>query len=390
MSIIRQNAALDRTFRSHVPEVAAEVTVKIRREVPALGRVGYLDSLIEDAIGHFVDLLAEPELSSDQILQRACEAGAQEAAEGRGPDVLTAAVRLAAGIAIARLTEHAERLGFSIAFSAVGRIAQTAFAYTDRIAEAIVTGHGLQAPSIAEQERNRRRLLDLLLTSASTDLQIKEAAQQAGWRVPHSIAVIVVRPGGPVTGRPLLPPDALSGLHLAEPCAIVPDPDGPQRLSRLGSALRGWTAVIGPTVGVGEAAMSLRWADRTLELVRQGRITGNGVRPVCAAEHLPQLLMALGADLTDLVAADRLAPLALVKAGLRNELEATLLALFECHFRASSVATRLQVHPQTVRYRLRKLQELFGDDLYDPDKQLEMHLLLRARLLRRGAARYPN
>jgi DNA-binding PucR family transcriptional regulator len=39
------------------------------------------------------------------------------------------------------------------------------------------------------------------------------------------------------------------------------------------------------------------------------------------------------------------------------------------------------VHPQTIRYRIRRLEELFGDRLYEPDIRLELELALRARRL---------
>jgi DNA-binding PucR family transcriptional regulator len=42
------------------------------------------------------------------------------------------------------------------------------------------------------------------------------------------------------------------------------------------------------------------------------------------------------------------------------------------------VAERLGVHPQTARYRLGRLRELFGDDLADPDRRFWLELALRA------------
>ena len=38
-------------------------------------------------------------------------------------------------------------------------------------------------------------------------------------------------------------------------------------------------------------------------------------------------------------------------------------------------------HPQTVRYRLRQIQELFGDQLRDQDRRFELQLALRIRTL---------
>jgi DNA-binding PucR family transcriptional regulator len=45
------------------------------------------------------------------------------------------------------------------------------------------------------------------------------------------------------------------------------------------------------------------------------------------------------------------------------------------------VAQQIHVHPQTVRYRLRQIQELFGDQLRDPDLRFELQLALRVRKL---------
>jgi DNA-binding PucR family transcriptional regulator len=45
------------------------------------------------------------------------------------------------------------------------------------------------------------------------------------------------------------------------------------------------------------------------------------------------------------------------------------------------VARRLGVHPQTVRYRLRRLEELFGDALTETESRYELELALRGRTL---------
>ena len=39
----------------------------------------------------------------------------------------------------------------------------------------------------------------------------------------------------------------------------------------------------------------------------------------------------------------------------------------------------MHVHPQTVRYRLRQVDDLFGDQLRDPDRRFELEIALRAR-----------
>jgi DNA-binding PucR family transcriptional regulator len=43
------------------------------------------------------------------------------------------------------------------------------------------------------------------------------------------------------------------------------------------------------------------------------------------------------------------------------------------------MARALDLHPQTVRYRLARLRELLGQQLDDPDARLELELALRAQ-----------
>ena len=61
-------------------------------------------------------------------------------------------------------------------------------------------------------------------------------------------------------------------------------------------------------------------------------------------------------------------------------LSRTLLAWLSTHDSAPVLARKLGVHAQTVRYRLRRLRELLGDRLDDPDSMLAMKLALEAAL----------
>ena len=49
-------------------------------------------------------------------------------------------------------------------------------------------------------------------------------------------------------------------------------------------------------------------------------------------------------------------------------------------FNATAVSGHLHVHPQTVRYRFRQLEELFGNSIYATSDRLELHMALRAWL----------
>jgi DNA-binding PucR family transcriptional regulator len=58
-------------------------------------------------------------------------------------------------------------------------------------------------------------------------------------------------------------------------------------------------------------------------------------------------------------------------------LSETLLAWLDHQGRVPEIAAALNVHPQTVRYRLGRLRELFGAQLDDPQVRFELALVLR-------------
>ncbi|MGH3164904.1 MAG: helix-turn-helix domain-containing protein, partial [Trebonia sp.] len=47
----------------------------------------------------------------------------------------------------------------------------------------------------------------------------------------------------------------------------------------------------------------------------------------------------------------------------------------------AEIATALGVHVQTVRYRINRLKEIFGDVIDNPDSRLAFELALRVRRL---------
>ncbi|MFD6985621.1 helix-turn-helix domain-containing protein, partial [Streptomyces sp. NPDC059956] len=93
------------------------------------------------------------------------------------------------------------------------------------------------------------------------------------------------------------------------------------------------------------------------------------------------LLLLPPAELIDDLAAGCLAPLAACRPGQADRLADTLLAWLQTRGGAAEVAARIGVHPQTVRYRMRQLRELWGDALDDHDQRFALELVLRARKL---------
>src|SRR5699024_11266238 len=97
--------------------------------------------------------------------------------------------------------------------------------------------------------------------------------------------------------------------------------------------------------------------------------------------RLPALLLTQDTALVTAMARSRLAPLTRLREQQREPMAETLLAWLETGLNAKKAAVRLGVHPQTVRYRIRRLEELFGPCLRDPARRFELELVLRARRL---------
>jgi DNA-binding PucR family transcriptional regulator len=83
--------------------------------------------------------------------------------------------------------------------------------------------------------------------------------------------------------------------------------------------------------------------------------------------------------------AAQLAPLERLRPAQQDRLAETLLAWLQHGCNANEVAVSVHVHPQTVRYRLRQVDDLFGDQLRDPDRRFELEIALRARQMLRRA-----
>jgi DNA-binding PucR family transcriptional regulator len=137
-------------------------------------------------------------------------------------------------------------------------------------------------------------------------------------------------------------------------------------------------AALGPEVAWQESAVTFARAREVLRLAGEGGIDGDEALLVADMHRLSLLL---GADrrLARDVAESALSPLDGETELSRERLGSTLDAWLRHRGRTEAVAKALHVHPQTVRYRLARLRELFGTRLDDPDGRFELELALRAK-----------
>lgn len=378
--------ALAEPLRNDLDAVADEVVEAILKHVPEYGGPAAvrLRSVALEALTLFVDLIADPQRQADAVSAMYHGLGRTMARQDRGLDALQSALRVGGMQAWRRLSRTAEGLGWNSAV--VSALGELALHTAHEVAEAAARGYAEEQLSSSEHlERRRRRLIGLLLGEDPVSAEaVHDLARAARWPLPRQVAVVAIASSPDVRDEawPLTASDVLVDMDSRPPRMLVPDPHHQTDFAgrTFARAVRDRPAAIGPTVSVTQAARSLLWATRALGLMGRGILPRQGV--VRCVDHLSTLLLHSDEPLLDELRSHVLAPLDGVSPAQRSRHVETLLAWLLSGNNAPDVAARLHLHPQSVRYRLRQLKQLFGDALDDPDTRLDLILALRAESLR--------
>jgi PucR-like helix-turn-helix protein len=365
----------------HLPAVADEIIAGIASEVPAYARPlegTFGENIrrgVEQALSQFNEMVRNPGAGRGAGRNVYVALGRGEFREGRSLEALLAAYRVGARVAWRRLSEAGLAAGLSREVLAL--LAESIFAYIDELSAESAEGFAQeQAARAGEEERRRAEVLELLLGQPPVEVAVLEAAADAaGWQVPKELAALAWRPDASRGVAARLPLGSLAAPAGGVMCALVPDPGAPGRRAEMQRALDRTPAGLGPVVGREDAHRSFRRAAAALALAEERSVDGL----LAAGEHRVALLLRSDPSLVDEIADDRLAPLRDETPLSRDRLESTLLSWLRHDGNVPAAAEDLHVHPQTVRYRLGRLRELFGDALDLPDARFELELALRAR-----------
>jgi hypothetical protein len=369
---LRLPAGVVSAMRRDVTGVAAQVVAAVINEVPSYsdpfrGQMGRnIEVAVETALEGFLDLAARREGidAGDQIesvLEAAYALGRGEARSGRSMDALARAYRVGARVAWREMSEAAVAAGLSATTTA--RFAELVFAYIDELSDASVTGH---ADELATSGRLRQRRLERLavrLLEGASEAELTAAAERADWTPPAALVSVILPEDKVRTVQGRLDAKTLqvsedspsvdidSGLTVL----LVPVASASRRAALL-RVLRDVDAVVGPTRPWTEVRSSYR---RALRAQRQGLATDT-------EQHLAELVRTADPDALDDLRGRVLAPLGDLRPASVEKLTETLAAWLRHHGRRDEVAAALFVHPQTVRYRMGQLRDLYGDRLTDP------------------------
>jgi hypothetical protein len=381
-------AAVADAMRRELPSVAEQTVAAIVVEVPSYadafgGEMGRtIENAVQLALGGFLELAAaggEGDASTpiQPALDGAYALGRGEARSGRSMDALLGAYRVGARVSWRHMAASAVAAGLGV--QQLARFAELVFAYIDQLSAASVAGHSDElATSGRVRERYLERLANQLLGGGSRE-DLLAATERADWQTPRTLTAVIL-PEARVRGalasldrRTLRSTEDVPGLSTSGELGVllVPDAEGRSRPALLRS-LGEREAVVGPARPWEEVHSSYARALRALQL----GLTPDGPEPLDTENRLADLV--LRADETALadLRAQALAPLADLSEGAREKLTETLRSWLLHHGRREAIAAELFVHPQTVRYRMGQLRELYGNRLEDPRTVLELTLAL--------------
>jgi len=381
---VRALSGLGESFRKHVPEATSEIEAAVIRHIPEKPEQDTEDfqrtvrHAVAVATRLFVDYLAASEPDPTEFIDLFAKLGALSARHGYSLDNVQSALRMSSQVACRRFIRDAYR--YSWPKETLELLTDSLFALLGQAADVASRSYAReQSLRAGDLQRRQERLRDALVADPAPDRDtIAELAKAAHWPVPATIAVVALTPGA-AGGPVILPPNVLGsrdgdGHGDPSPYLVVPDPESAAgqwlgtNLRRLGPA------AIGPTVSVTQGAISRRWARRALDLVHRGILPAEPA-PRCA-DHTSTLVAHAGEELLSIVTERRLSRLLRQNTRRRLPLVETLLAYLECGDSAPLAAARLGVHEQTVRYRLRRLDEILDPDLRQPSRRLDLMLSL--------------
>jgi hypothetical protein len=362
-----------------VPLIVDAAIAAIRGGGPDLGSSeSALERNLRLGLTDAVDRWFDTAPSADADLHFAL--GRAQARAGRSLDELMSFYRIAGQTMWRRLAEVGTAAG--IEPQHLYRLVETGFGCVEELSTQAAAGFAEEQSYRTGASHSRRsELVRLLLHDPPPAREVLEAAAYAvGIELTPTLACFA----GPAEQYDAFSRSARDHVVLGSRAGAFVgamfDPDGPGRRRQLAAAAEraGVQLALGPPVPVGEARSSLERARALLALLQAGMLVGG---PLAEADHHDvALLLSAEPQLAHDVARRRLAPLDAVRGETtRSNLDLTLRAWLRNPRQRKTIAHELGVHPQTVRYRMTRLRELFGARLDDPDGRFELELALRVR-----------
>ncbi len=346
---------------------------RIREEIPEFRRVPVeaLARAIRGNVTRALTALRDLRPPTEAELEQAAEIGRERAEQGLTVDAVLHAYRISISSVWSRFGEVARERGADV--GSVLAFSETLWLWADAVMDIVAAAHREVELEQAREEQQRRDAFVLaLLTGTLSAAELRRDSATHGLDADRDFIPFRAR----ATGGGALPHRAAVALAGDGGLVISLDRDLAGIAAHAPDGIAGAACGLGPPARLADVAASFAVASRALQTAvafgQEGAfsLADLSIRPAILADE----------PLGDAFAARYLEPLdALGRMGA--ELDTTLRAWFDQEMRIDETARVLHVHPNTLRHRLRRFEEVTGTTLRDPRHLVELWWALERRRL---------
>ena len=369
-----------------VAETADRITRMITSEIPSYRAGVIAESAVHEAVRSNLELMIEAlRRPGPADLAAARQTGLLRGRVGAPLPELLRAYRIGFAEFWRLLVEEARRSG-AIAYDALIDVATEIWELADDYSMAVTDAYReADSGRVIASAKQRAALVDAVLTGGLTDHDTQwEIAERL--RLPHTGVFLVVAAEASIIGEDPMP-DAemrLAAKDIASGWRLMPELAA--GVLSCGSAARLETAVgtvsdmARTRVGLSPPFHDLRHAPDNLRYARtaMGSLPAGAARARQFSATPLGVLAASSPEAARSVARDVLGPILALPVGDRDSYLATVQAWLDARGSAADAGAALFLHANTVRHRIRRIEELAAVDLADPNDVANVAAALQA------------
>ena len=398
--LARLGGAFDGMIESMFEDILGQVPAFQDRTSPA--ELNDVRSALHRGGGFFLQCLVENRRLDAQEIVALQVIGAQRARQGLSRDGLTAAVEAAMRIGYRRLVDAALEVPATteVAIRGMALLSLRLFDFVQDATAALLGGYvNEEAQRVTSRVREQAALVDRLLEASWADEdEIQSHAKELGIVIDPPCALLLVTDGaapepgrlrGAATRLAAAVADAVEGPTRSTPVphviVFVPDAargtwsDLVSTADEVGGRDDLYVACVEPVLQLRALYAAYRRAQRDLVYVAAAR-SGHGAVALKEVRAYRILACAPVEDRLDFVQ-QTLGPIFELSDTKAVELLDTVEALYDNRGHVGTVAAELGIHEKTVRYRLRRVQDLTGLSVDVPGDRLQLDMAVRLRRL---------
>jgi hypothetical protein len=348
--------------RVDVDELARRMVAVFRDSIPAYSKLpeallrGEIEGMTRRNVGLFLRSMADDRAASPDELEPFCESARQRAAEGLPIEDLLRAYRLGGRLTWEALSTAATPDEHAALIPGVARM----MAYVDQVSNAVTAAYvDERRHLVSDDERRVHELFAALQVRGPLDPDTIELARRIGFPVKDRYVPFAIGTGG--TGQ-------IAASLRADGILAVPEGDRVTGLLDHGLLPAGELRAIGPPTPRAELSAVL---DDLRLLIDIGRATGTR-GDLAVTDLVPELMLARSRHLGVLVEDAVFGP-------LKDDQATTLDVFYDAGADRRRAAAALHVHPNTLDYRLRRIEEATGLKFNNPGNLVLMALAVRHR-----------